>query len=377
MPLTHYGETVARLFDAVLDERLTPHALKGIAECVGASGAAYFLVSKLTGQVSTITWWGSFTGSPADYLAHYGKIDPFRVIQEEAACGTLVRLSDGLPASVLRHDEWYNDFVLKGGVRDVLGTKLHENRSHMVIAGLHRAIGDTRPIPADAEALRILMDPLRNAARLHLGLISIGFRSAIARGRLNHLHAGVVFTDGLGRIIETNQAGEAILRIGDGLTMRSGQICARRSFETAKLEHLIAKATAACEGGLPAGCMLIARDGGLPNYVVRVAPVQASSAGYPLPVAMILVSVPHGNHVSEGELAALYGLSPAESRIAVALAQGKRLTALAAESGLQITTLRTQLSAILRKCEVERQSDLVRLVLTIPIDYPLSETEHV
>jgi DNA-binding NarL/FixJ family response regulator len=371
MPLTPYNEAVACLFDAVLDERLAPAALKAVANYVGASGAAYLLVNKLTRQVSTITSWGCFTGSQADYLTHYGRIDPFRVIQEEAASGALARLTDCLPPSVLSRDEWYNDFILKGGVRDVLGTKLHENRSHMVIVGLHRAVGDNRPIPEDAEALRMLMAPLRNAARLHVGLINIGFRSAIARGRLDHLHAGVVFTDGSGRIIETNRAGEAILRAGDGLTMRNGQICARRSFETTKLTYLIANATAASESDLSAGSMLIGRDGGLPSYVVRVAPVRNRSAGYNLPAAMIVVSTPEENLISEQELAALYGLSPTESRLAVALARGKRMNQLPSELGVQISTLRTQLSSILRKCGVERQADLVRLIASIPVVQPV------
>jgi hypothetical protein len=366
MPPAPYSETVTRLFDAVLDERLAPDALRAVSNYVGASGAAYLLVHKLTGQVSTITYWGAFSGSQADYLTHYSKIDRFRVIQEAAGCGAFALLSDRLPARVLAHDEWYNDFVLKGGIRDVLGTKLHENKSHMVIVGLHRAIGDPRPIPDDAVALRMIMAPMQNAARLHLGLISIGFRSAITRDRLDHLTAGVIFTDGSGRIIETNQAGEAILRLGDGLTMHTGQICARRKFETTKLAHLIANATATSEAGLSAGCMLIARDGGLPSYVVRVAPVRARSAGYNLPAAMILVSVPDESFISERELADLYGLSPAESRLAIALARGKRLTGLVSEFGVQITTLRTQLRAVLKKFDVERQSDIVRVISHIP-----------
>jgi hypothetical protein len=34
---------------------------------------------------------------------------------------------------------------------------------------------------------------------------------------------------------------------------------------------------------------------------------------------------------------------------------------------VQITTLRTQLSSVLKKCGVERQSDLVRLISNIPV----------
>ena len=113
--------------------------------------------------------------------------------------------------------------------------------------------------------------------------------------------------------------------------------------------------------------MLVARDNDRPPYVVRVAPVSAGLAGFGSPMAMILVSTPVEDRVSERELAELYGLSPAESRLAVALAQGKRMTELPDKFGVQITTLRTQLSSILRKCDVERQSDLVRLIGNIPV----------
>jgi hypothetical protein len=135
MPLAAYSETVARVFDAVLDERQTPSALKAVANYTGATGAAYLLVNKLSRQVSTVGWWGSFAGSQAEYLAHYSKIDPFRVIQEEAGCGVLSWLSDCLPASALRHDEWYNDFILRGGVSDILSIKLETSKNRVFRSG--------------------------------------------------------------------------------------------------------------------------------------------------------------------------------------------------------------------------------------------------
>jgi DNA-binding CsgD family transcriptional regulator len=50
------------------------------------------------------------------------------------------------------------------------------------------------------------------------------------------------------------------------------------------------------------------------------------------------------------------------------------VTRLAGELGVQITTLRTQLSSILKKCDVERQSDLVRLISNIPAGHPAPST---
>jgi DNA-binding CsgD family transcriptional regulator len=376
MSLSTFDKTVASIFDAVLDERVAPSALQAVAGYTGSAGAAYLLVNKLTSQVSALHRWGCSTGSIPEYLTHYSKIDPFRVIQEKAPSGVLARVTERLPQSVLRNDEWYNDCVLKSGVCDILGTKLHESRSHMAIVGLYRAVGDVNPDPWDLGAVRALMPSLCNAASLHLGLIDMGYRSAIMRGRLDHDAAGVMFTDKDGRVIETNQAAERILRLADGLTIRNGQICARRSFETAKLAEFIAKAANSSHPS--AGCLLIGRDGGRPAYIVRIAPVTAGLGGYDLPMAMVLVSAPDENRVSASELSELYGLSPAECRLAMAVAFGKRLNDLATEFGLQITTLRTQLSSILKKCEVERQSDLVRLISNIPVvRLTPSETELV
>jgi DNA-binding CsgD family transcriptional regulator len=60
-------------------------------------------------------------------------------------------------------------------------------------------------------------------------------------------------------------------------------------------------------------------------------------------------------------------LSRAESRLAVALLGGKRLGEVSRDIGVQITTLRTQLSSILKKTEVTRQVDLIRLLSSVPV----------
>jgi hypothetical protein len=178
--LATYSDTIASVYDAVTDNTLLPAALEAVVEYVGAAGAAYLLVNKLTGQVSSRVSWGNFTGSAADYLSHYSKIDQFRVIQEKQPCGSLVRLSECLPESVLRYDEWYNDFIRAGGSCDLFGGKLYESASHMLIFGLHRAIGDAHAFPRDMDAFQRLMAPLCGAARLRLKLIDTGLDQVAA-----------------------------------------------------------------------------------------------------------------------------------------------------------------------------------------------------
>jgi hypothetical protein len=45
-------------------------------------------------------------------------------------------LTDCLPETVRRRDELYNDYLLKGGVDDILGVRLFENATHVVMLGV-------------------------------------------------------------------------------------------------------------------------------------------------------------------------------------------------------------------------------------------------
>jgi DNA-binding NarL/FixJ family response regulator len=88
-------------------------------------------------------------------------------------------------------------------------------------------------------------------------------------------------------------------------------------------------------------------------------------APFDRPLALVLAAAPDDRFPSERDLTELFGLSRAEIRLASALLQGKKLRDIATDTGLRITTLRTQLSSILKKVGVERQPDLIR-----PIRHP-------
>ena len=47
--------------------------------------------------------------------------------------------------------------------------------------------------------------------------------------------------------------------------------------------------------------------------------------------------------------------------------KGKKLRDIAVDTGLRITTLRTQLSSLLKKVGAERQADLIRVLSSIPV----------
>ena len=182
--------------------------------------------------------------------------------------------------------------------------------------------------------------------------------------------AELIVTDNTGLVIETNRAADAIVQFGDGLLVREGRLCARRVFETARVAKLIAGATEE-QTRVGGGRMVIGRGDGLPPYVLAVMPLQTGPVD-DRRLAMIIIIDPARYVLSERDLADLFGLSPAEARVAAALMTGKSLADIAAASGVQITTVRTQLRSILRKVGVKRQFDLVRILSSTGISSSIS-----
>jgi DNA-binding CsgD family transcriptional regulator/PAS domain-containing protein len=357
---------VSSIYDAALVPDLWPSALQSIVDAAGAVGAAYLVWNKRTRRGDLVSQSGPLVGAAADYLSYYHELDGFRPMVEVSPSGRRLRLSECLPEAVLRRDEMYNDYLLKHGIGDVLAVRLLQSATHTVMLGLHQGTHQA-PFAADRmAALQELLEMLGKAARLHTELSGLGSQASLTLRALDHVAAGVIVTDGDGRVIEMNLTAERIARRDDGLTVRQGILSARRVFENAQLVRFIA-AAAEQKTAAAMGRMLVGRRGGRPAYALTVAPLGAELGVYQRPLAIIFVADPDERSPSERELAELFGLSPAESRLAMALLAGKRLRDVAVEFGVRITTLRTQLSFILKKVGVERQVDLVRVLSHIPV----------
>jgi DNA-binding CsgD family transcriptional regulator len=95
---------------------------------------------------------------------------------------------------------------------------------------------------------------------------------------------------------------------------------------------------------------------------------RAVQIGKDVPVAVIFISDPDREPVSEACIfAELFGLTPAEARLARILAAGDSLKDAAEQLAVAESTVKSQLKSIFAKTDTSRQSQLVRLVLlTLP-----------
>ena len=109
-----------------------------------------------------------------------------------------------IPETDLKSSAWYNDFMLRGGIDDVLGVKVFEDESVSVVVGFHRDLTNVNATFGRGARIRALWDPLARAARLHVGFRHLNRKLSAANQALDHLLAGVILAESDGRVIDMN-----------------------------------------------------------------------------------------------------------------------------------------------------------------------------
>lgn len=77
---------------------------------------------------------------------------------------------------------------------------------------------------------------------------------------------------------------------------------------------------------------------------------------------LVLSDLAGGDPVEPGELGDLFGLSGAEAEIAALIAEGVEINDIAERREVVVETVRAQVKSIFRKMDINRQSDLVRIL---------------
>ena len=116
------------------------------------------------------------------------------------------------------------------------------------------------------------------------------------------------------------------------------------------------------------GSMLVSRVDSRARLVLHVSPVSEEEAGQPMSriSALVLVIDPDDRtNIDLERVGAVLGLTPAQSQVAVSLAQGKTIRDIAMETGRSQTTIRWHIRQIFSKQGLSRQVELVQLVTSL------------
>jgi len=218
------------------------------------------------------------------------------------------------------------------------------------------------PTVEDRALLELLAPYVIRSIRLGLRL-NDGRQSVDALlGLFDSLVLGVILLDSCGNVSFANQSAAALLGTKAGLTPPGRAHAAEQKERTEALRALIRRETGASASALS----YPHPEDGRPLHIIST-PLEwpGASLGADTRFASALfLGDPEGPSPGTAKaLGPLYGLTPAEERLAQALASGLTLAEASERLGIRLSTARGVLRAVFEKTGTNRQATLVRLIL--------------
>lgn len=167
-------------------------------------------------------------------------------------------------------------------------------------------------------------------------------------------------------ILDIDERSANNLRSSRVLGIQHNRLFAREKNLNTLLGHAIARVSA---NGKPE--TLICSDGSksAARYSILLQPNISGSAVTPskaYQVACLVFPLGRRRVASAQQLISLFGLTPAEARLARALCHGETLEEYAEAQSVRLSTVKTQLRAVFAKTQTDRQVALVNLISGIP-----------
>ena len=365
-----FNRILTLLNDAMLDEAKWPAASARIDEGLGTVGNTLVIGEGPKDDARILFLACHHRGErradlEQDYVRNYYPWDERVPRIRKLPDGKLVHVTDLYTEAELKTSRTYNEFVLPSEGQNGMVARMDGSDGLQMVWVLDNPVKTGAWQSAQIETLQRLLPHLRHFVRVRQALAGAEAVTALHDLVLARTTIGVIELDDSARILRTNDRALRILRQGDALSDRGGVLSARLAADDGRLQDLVFWALPARGRGV-GGSMRVRRASGQRPYTLHVSPVHPTDFGVQRIAALALVVEQEGaERIDPRAVASALGLTPAESRVAAALADGSRVRDIAAAMGIQESTVRWHVRRIFRKHGVNRQADLVRLVLSL------------
>lgn len=272
-------------------------------------------------------------------------------------------------SETLHASQSYQEVLRPNGVEYSLLVTFRESPDGFTGLAFMRGASGSVFCQNDVDDMGRLVPHLRRALSIQDRLASMDQRTQASYRVLDALPTGIVILRAGGKVEYANTAALDIAGARDGLGVADGLLrlaregdqqiildALRRVIMTGEHEALCIERPS---GQLPLRCLLSllppSAGGDLPNLLAeqRIA---------------LYLSDPERALETPGELLQrMFGLTRAEARLVERLVAGCSLADAAVQTGIELSTARSQLKTVFRKTETDSQAGLVRAVLSSPV----------
>ncbi|MCW8193228.1 helix-turn-helix transcriptional regulator [Proteobacteria bacterium 005FR1] len=363
--LTEYDELVGAILDGGLDDQAMGRALEALRKRCRANYVTLILRIPSVGDVGLMLVAGDI-GAPGQVSRqpyHHG-VTPFR----SQPVDTIYTEQDIMSSEQWQSSSYYREVCKKQNVNHVMGADISLPDEGVFRFRVTRPHGAEPFSDRDRALCQMLLPHLRRSLRIHNQLDRSESLGGLYARAINRLSVATIVLDETGTVLQLNDVAKGMLDNCDGLKLVGGRLEASYPSDNKELYRRVREAFEAQARGerLPLDALPVARPSGEVSLGVVVEPVPeqswAETKGQPALVLYVRDAVGK-SQVSNVAAMRLFDFTPAETALALELANGLSLEEAAENLGIMRNTARAHLRAIFSKTGVRRQAELVRVIL--------------
>jgi DNA-binding CsgD family transcriptional regulator len=301
------------------------------------------------------------------YNKTLGNTDPFRLAVLQSTRTGIIDGDELVPEAELFQTQLYKKILEPCGLRYLTVMSLSATPRRMEAVSVWRGPEQGRMGEEKREFLRSLMPHVQIALEVRQKLRASERLSESVQTLLDQTSSAAFLVTHQGKVLHFNQPARDVLAASVGIEIRKGRLCASERLNDAQLQSLLQPRRG--DRWLAAGgaMRLHRRDGeGRPLQVIAT-PIATSALTVEKNAMMVLMTDPDAEiSYPDSVLKGLYGLTHAETEVANAYLTGYTSEEIALLRGVSLSTVRSQLKVLLQKTGTRRQSDLLRLLMTLP-----------
>lgn len=357
-----FSELLGLIYEVAMDTSAWGRALEAILHALGGN---YVSLIVRPGSGDDLGWIVSAASDRREVNSHHPQIalSPFTGLQPDK----LVTISDILPEAEWRSSQYYRDWCEPHGVFHVLACDIATKDGGIYGFRVTRPEGASAFSLQDRADAKLLLPHLKRALNLHLSINQDRKVSALYSHAMAQLMVAAVVLDENGLVLDCNPMAKGVLELGDGLRIVGNQLEATYANDNRKLQRLVRDALSGKQQSVGLiEAMSVSRPSGKVSWgvVVQAMTPDQWTVGKHRPCVAVFVRDAEGKAHPPVKLAQqLFQLTPAETALAIQLANGLSLEEAGEVLNIRRNTARAHLRSIFSKTGVRRQTELVRIFL--------------
>lgn len=362
-----FVDLVGRMNDVAIGHGEWTGLLDEIGATFGSPTVAIDLIDKRTGEVRLISTRVMGEAEVREYDEHVHKVNPRYSLLPVSGVGQIRGDRHIAPEVDATGGEYYDWLGRAAATRYFMGAILFDDADYMALTSAHFTASQGIPGPAEEEAFARILPCMANALKVQRALASRARPSELLDEEALGSDRAYALIDGDGRMLDCSAAFERIVARSGAITLHERRIGAVLASSQARLSRLLSEALSGDGAVSPAPARIERPPGGqgLLLRAVRLARGRELFARMKPAALLVLVDLDAPGANTAEALRVGWHLTEREAELATLIGNGLSIEQAAARLGIRELTARHHLKGIYRRLEIERQSDLVRLVTRI------------